>query len=129
MRFGSIRHTLPARRLDSHTEPWPTRMASPPGPWNCCATVLVAGSMRVIGYSNDVTHTERSPTAISPGPGMPARIVATTLLVFTSTRLMLPSAPGRVFAAGFSTGTTSPSRSPHSPVRHGERPAQAVESR
>ena len=48
--------------------------------------------MRVIGYSNEVTQTEPSPTAISPpGPGMPASIVATTLFVFTSTREIGPA--------------------------------------
>jgi hypothetical protein len=49
MRRGSMRHTFPARRFESHTEPRPTRIASPPGPKNCCATWLVAGSTRVIG--------------------------------------------------------------------------------
>ncbi len=32
IRFGSSRQTLLWRRFDSHTDPWPTRMASPPGP-------------------------------------------------------------------------------------------------
>ena len=32
MRRGSSRHTFPWRKLDSHTDPMPTRTASPPGP-------------------------------------------------------------------------------------------------
>src|SRR5688500_9144579 len=45
-----------------------------------------------MGYSNEVTQTDPSPTAISPpGPGIPAAIVATTLFVFESTREMVPS--------------------------------------
>jgi hypothetical protein len=45
------------------------------------------GSILVTGCSNEVTQTEPSPTEISPpGPGMLASIVATTLLVFASTR-------------------------------------------
>ena len=54
--------------------------------------MLVAGSMRDSGNSNDVTHTDPSPTAISPPPpGTPTSIVATTLLVFGSMRDTLPS--------------------------------------
>src|SRR6266852_3246554 len=91
-RRGSRRHTLPASRFDSHTDPSPTRTASPPLPANCCATVLVAGSMRESGNSNAVTQTDPSPTAISPpGPGTPTSIVATTLFVFGSMRDTLPS--------------------------------------
>lgn len=41
---------------------------------------------------NDVTHTEPSPTEISPpSPGMPHWIVATTLLLLASMRETLPS--------------------------------------
>src|SRR5262252_2925840 len=91
-RRGSILQTLPASRFESHTEPSPTRTASPPLPVNCCATVLFDGSMRESGYSNAVTHTEPSPTAISPpGPGTPTSMVATTLLVDGSIRETLPS--------------------------------------
>src|SRR5262249_53891379 len=66
--LGSRRHTVPASRFDNHTDPSPTRIASPPLPANCCTTLFVAGSMRVIGNSNDVTHTEPSPAAMSPPP-------------------------------------------------------------
>src|SRR4051794_25205008 len=87
-----MRHTVPARMLVSHTQPLPARMESPPSPKNCCATLFVAGSMRVIGYSNEVAHTEPSPAEISPPPpGMPASMVATTLLVLMSTRVIEPS--------------------------------------
>src|SRR4051812_991542 len=73
-------------------QPRPARIESPPSPKNCCATLFVDGSMRVIGYSNVVTHTEPSPAAISPPPpGTPASIVATTLLVLGSTRVIEPS--------------------------------------
>ena len=68
MRRGSRRQTLPASRFESHTDPRPTRTASPPLPANCCTTALVDGSMRESGNSNAVTHTEPSPTAISPPP-------------------------------------------------------------
>src|SRR5262245_35967505 len=92
MRFGSRRHTLPARRFDSHTHPNPTRTASPPSPKNCWTTVLLAGSMRESGYSNAVTHTEPSPAEISPPPpGTPTSMVATTLFVFGSIRDTDPS--------------------------------------
>src|SRR5689334_1863517 len=48
--------------------------------------------MRDSGNSNDVTHTDPSPAAISPpGPGTPTSIVATTLFVFGSMRETLPS--------------------------------------
>ena len=48
--------------------------------------------MRESGNSNAVTHTEPSPTAMSPPPpGTPTSIVATTLLVFGSMRETLPS--------------------------------------
>src|SRR5262245_65215080 len=86
MRRGSIRHTVPARIFESHTDPRPTRIASPPGPANCCTTFPDAGSIREIGNSKDVTHTEPSPKAISPpGPGTPTSMVSTTLFVFGST--------------------------------------------
>ena len=86
MRRGSNRHTVPARIFESHTEPRPTRIASPPSPANCCTTFPNAGSIREIGNSNDVTHTEPSPKAISPpGPGTPTSMVSTTLFVFGST--------------------------------------------
>ena len=43
--------------------------------------VVCGRSMRVSGNSKVVTHTEPSPTLISPpGPGTPTSIVATTLL-------------------------------------------------
>src|SRR5262249_42082340 len=75
-----------ARILESHTEPRPTLMASPPSPANCCTTFPATGSIREIGNSNDVTHTEPSPNAISPpGPGTPTSTVSTTLFVFGST--------------------------------------------
>src|SRR3954469_526814 len=91
-RRGSMRQTFPASRFESHTEPRPTRTASPPLPVNCWTTVLVDGSIRDSGYSKDVTHTEPSPTAISPpGPGTPTSIVAATLLVLGSMRETLPS--------------------------------------
>src|SRR5262245_51835763 len=49
-------------------------------------------SMRERGNSKAVTHTEPSPTEISPPPpGTPTSIVATTLLVFASMRETLPS--------------------------------------
>src|SRR6185295_18691013 len=61
-------------------------------PTNCCATLLVDGSIRVIGNLKSVTQTEPSPAAISPpGPTRPALIVATTLLVFGSMREIVPS--------------------------------------
>src|SRR5258708_33618620 len=86
IRRGSIRQTFPASKFVSHTEPRPTRIASPPLPANCCTTLFDPGSMRVIGNPNAVTQTDPSPTAISPPPpGTPASIVATTLFVFTST--------------------------------------------
>src|SRR4029453_13268613 len=91
-RRGSTRQTLPARRFDSQIDPRPTRTASPPSPKNCCTTVFVDGSMRESGYSNAVTHTDPSPTAMSPpGPGTPTSMVATTLFVFGSIRETLPS--------------------------------------
>src|SRR3954468_5725136 len=87
-----MRQPLPASRFDSQTEPSPTRTASPPLPVNCCTTVLVAGSMRDSGYSNAVTHTEPSPTAMSPPPpGTPTSIAAAPLLVAGSIRDTLPS--------------------------------------
>src|SRR5436190_855416 len=90
-RRGSMRHTLPASRFDSHTEPSPTRTASPPLPANCWTTLLVDGSIRDSGKSNDVTQTEPSPTAMSPPPpGTPTSMVATTLLVFGSIRATVP---------------------------------------
>ena len=53
---------------------------------------VVDGSMRDSGYSNAVTHTDPSPTAMSPpGPGTPTSIVATTLLVAGSMRETIPS--------------------------------------
>src|ERR1044071_700527 len=86
MRRGSSRHTVPARRFDSHTEPRPTRIASPPSPANCWTTFPNAGSIREIGNSNEVTHTEPSPKEISPpGPGTPTSMVSTTLFVLGST--------------------------------------------
>ena len=86
MRRGSNRHTVPARIFESHTEPSPTRIASPPSPANCCTTFSKPGSIREIGNSKDVTHTEPSPKAISPPePGTPTSMVATTLFVFGST--------------------------------------------
>src|SRR5207247_7904871 len=92
MRRGSSRQMLPARMLVSQTDPRPTRTESPPGPTNCCATVLLDGSIRESGNPNDVTHTDPSPAAISPPPpGTPASIVATTLLVFGSIRETEPS--------------------------------------
>src|SRR3954468_18094044 len=91
-RRGSMRQTFPASRFESHTDPRPTRTASPPLPVNCWTTVLVDGSMRESGYSNAVTHTDPSPTAMSPPPpGTPTSIVAATLLVFGSIRVTLPS--------------------------------------
>src|SRR5689334_5475938 len=67
-------------------------MASPPLPKNCCTTALVAGSIRDSGKSNDVTHTDPSPTAMSPpGPGTPTSIVAETLSVPGSMRDTVPS--------------------------------------
>src|SRR5262245_47938541 len=93
IRRGSRRHMLPARRFDSQMEPRPARIASPPSPLNCCRTLSVLGSTRVIGNSNVVTHTDPSPYEISPPPpGTPSSMVATTLLVFTSTFERLPSA-------------------------------------
>src|SRR5882762_11858557 len=87
-----MRQTLPASMFDSHTDLSPTRTASPPLPVNCCTTVLVDGSIRESGNSNAVTHTDPSPTAMSPpGPGTPTSIVATTLFVFGSIRETLPS--------------------------------------
>src|SRR5262245_62406622 len=78
--------------LVSQIQPSPARIESPPSPKNCCATLLVDGSIRVIGYSKVVTQTEPSPAEISPPPpGTPASIVATTLLVFVSTREIEPS--------------------------------------
>ena len=54
--------------------------------------MFVLGSMRDIGNSKDVTHTEPSPAAISPpAPGTPTSMVATTSFVFGSIRETLPS--------------------------------------
>src|ERR1035441_7238496 len=93
IRLGSIRHTVPASKFDSHTEPRPTRSASPPLPTNCCTTLLVAGSIREIGNPNDVTQTDPSPAAMSPpSPGTPTSMVATTLLVLASILVTDPSA-------------------------------------
>src|SRR5882757_6439789 len=36
--LGFSLHTLPCARLDSQTDPCPTRMLSPPGPDHCCTT-------------------------------------------------------------------------------------------
>src|SRR5438093_239145 len=48
--------------------------------------------MRESGYSNAVTHTDPSPTAMSPPPpGTPTSIVAATLFVFGSMRDTVPS--------------------------------------
>src|SRR5437868_4508888 len=48
--------------------------------------------MRDSGNSNAVTHTDPSPTAMSPPPpGTPTSIVAATLFVFGSIRDTLPS--------------------------------------
>src|SRR3954468_21399115 len=48
--------------------------------------------MRESGYSNAVTQTDPSPTAMSPPPpGTPTSIVATTVLVAGSIRDTLPS--------------------------------------
>src|SRR5438067_9442684 len=86
IRRGSKRHTVPALIFESHTDPRPTRIASPPSPANCCTTLPVAGSIREIGNSKEVTQTEPSPKAISPPePGTPTSMVSTTLFVFGST--------------------------------------------
>jgi len=46
--------------------------------------------MREIGNSKDVTHTDPSPTSMSPPfPGTPTSIVAATLFVFGSIRALL----------------------------------------
>src|SRR5262245_14000978 len=58
MRRGSRRHTVPARIFESHTDPRPTRIASPPAPANCCTTFPMDGSILEIGNSKDVTQTE-----------------------------------------------------------------------
>src|SRR6185295_19957467 len=87
-----MRQTVPASRFDNQTDPSPTRTASPPFPVNCWTTVFVDGSIRDNGYSNAVTQTDPSPTAMSPpGPGTPTSIVATTLLVAGSILETLPS--------------------------------------
>src|SRR5262250_568540 len=70
---GRKRHTFPQRPFASHTDPWPTRIASPPGPSNLLVTSFVIGSMRVTGTFRDVTQTDPSPAAMSPPvPGTPA---------------------------------------------------------
>src|SRR5215471_3941508 len=56
IRRGSNRQTLPARILDSHTEPRPTLIESPPSPANCCTTLFTVGSIREIGNSKEVTQ-------------------------------------------------------------------------
>src|SRR5438270_10996344 len=45
MPFRSKRETFCSRRFDTHTEPKPTRMESPPAPAHWLATALVSGSM------------------------------------------------------------------------------------